>query len=258
MAREFNLSPDYISLGQNFGEGGAASTFSWSLWAMPYTAALSTNHQCVGRYDGSRLFQIGHSQGLGWRVVYGVSPFDAIQVGSNATADTWYHLGFAFNAGTGTFYVNGALVGTDSSLTGAFDSAAELNIGRRGGDGAENWSGRIAEVGYYSAALVAADFIELAAGFVPPCVRGESLEHYWPLVGRGSPEPDYYGGVNGTLSSTLAASHPPVAQRRVQTISLGDVASPPPPPPPPAVGATISWRTVARRARQFARPGRHR
>lgn len=255
MSREINFFPDYIDLGQNFGEGGASSTFSWTAWAMPYVTA--NNHQVIGRYDGNRLFQIGHSGGLGWFVVYGVSPFDFIQVGSDATINTWYHLGFAFNAGTGTFYVNGALIGTDSSLTGAFDSAASLNLGRRGGDGAENWNGRIAEVGYYSAALVAADFLELAAGFTPPCVRPDALEHYWPLVGRASPEPDYWGGVNGTLNVTSTAEHPRVVQRRVQPISLGDTTSPPPPPPPPG-GATGSWRTVARRARQHVRPGRPR
>lgn len=160
--RDFELSSSqYFSRSGNPG-GGAASggAFSVQVWMKP--ESLPSNQQAIGRFDGTKLFQLGMNDSMGVRVGYGISPFDNIQVGATPSTGTWYHAVFTFSAtGTGKLYVDGSLVGTDASLTGAFNAATDINIGRRGGDGAEYFDGVLDEIGWWSRELTSDEVTEL-------------------------------------------------------------------------------------------------
>lgn len=154
-----NSATEFLSMSGNPGGGQASGgAFSVSLWFASGTGA--GDHVALGRYDGTKLFQIYHSNGT-MSVAYGVSPFDVI-TGSSLSVGTAYHLVFTFSAtGTGTFYINGSSVGSDGSLTGAFNSSTDLNIGRRGGDGAAHWFGWIDEVHWWNRAIDSSEVTDL-------------------------------------------------------------------------------------------------
>lgn len=160
--RSFNGTNEYFSRSGNFG-GGAASggAFSVSLWLTTDQAARV--QQVIGRFAGGKLFQLGQgNSGEGLRVAYGVSPFNSIQVGSNPTAGQWYHVVFTFSSsGVGKLYVNGTLIGTAATLTGAFNDSTDINIGRRGGDGTEYWDGNTDEIGWWSRELASGEVTQL-------------------------------------------------------------------------------------------------
>ena len=132
---------EYFSL-TNTGEGATSGNpFSWTIWANAVT--LTGDRIILGWNDGTKLFQIvlGTS---GLFVAWGVSPFDAIAQGNPLSTSTWYHVAFTFSsAGVGTAYINTTSIGSDSSPTGAFNTSTALNIGRRGGDGADPFDGAL-------------------------------------------------------------------------------------------------------------------
>lgn len=73
------------------------------------------------------------------------------------------------------------------------------------------WPGRVAEVGYWSAALSDAEIVALAVGTRPSGVRPEALVAYWPILGEVAPEPDTIGDAHLTVVGTTQAEHPPMA-----------------------------------------------
>lgn len=71
--------------------------------------------------------------------------------------------------------------------------------------------GRVAEAAIWNVALTASEVAALAKGVSPLQIRPASLQAYWPLIGRQSPEPDWVGGFNLTLTNAPAnAAHVPV------------------------------------------------
>jgi hypothetical protein len=68
----------------------------------------------------------------------------------------------------------------------------------------------IAEVAIYTGALTASDAAQLSKRFGPPLVKVGSILNYWPIYGRGSTEPDLFGGANLTVNSATASPHPGV------------------------------------------------
>jgi hypothetical protein len=108
-------------------------------------------------------------------------------------------------------YVDGALdiSGTRSSTELGTTTLNQATIGafRGGGSTAVAFSGSIAHVANWSRQLSAAEAATLAKGWLPS-VFGP--DHYWPLGGRDSPEPDNGAAVavNGVLSLTTRADGP--------------------------------------------------
>lgn len=78
-----------------------------------------------------------------------------------------------------------------------------------------------------------ADVAMFAAGYTPDQIRPDGWVHYWPLIGRDSPEPDRFGGGSLTLGNTPAnAVHGRVIMPRRRVAGTFAGTSPPPPPPP--------------------------
>lgn len=112
-----------------------------------------------------------------------------------------YANGVAVNVGLGYMGAGGAyaegggfdgLIGTISNAFGDF-----------------KMTGYCAEVGFWAAALTAAEVAALARGVPPSLVRPGTLRAYWPLYGVAFPEPDLSGrtGVAGT-PSTIPIGNP--------------------------------------------------
>jgi hypothetical protein len=75
---------------------------------------------------------------------------------------------------------------------------------------ANYFSGLIAEAGIWSVALTAAEIASLAKGISPLSIRPASLLAYWPLIGQTSPEIDFHGRFEMTVSGAVADDHPRV------------------------------------------------
>jgi hypothetical protein len=179
-ARDFNGSTDYVDLTANFGEGATTGApFTWAMWFQPDT--VTGNQQILGRYNGTQLMQIGlGNSNVG--ASYGVSPFDGTGGGTAASIGTWMHVALTFSTtGVGIAYVNGSATPDDENPTGSFAAATAYNIGRRGGDGLEDFDGKVAEVAYWNRALSAAEIASLAKGLSPNCVWG-GLKFYSHLI----------------------------------------------------------------------------
>jgi hypothetical protein len=130
------------------------------------------------------------------------------------TTGSWWHvLVVADTAGvygspSANLYLNGISCGGVGWTENRTAGGANFNIG--GHNGTANFQGRIAEVGYWNAALSPAERLALSKGVSPATVRRTSLIGYFPLYGAGSPEPDLSGNKNnGTLTGTTVAPHCP-------------------------------------------------
>lgn len=124
------------------------------------------------------------------------------------TANAWHHACGVFSAiNARAAYLNGGSKGTETtSATPA--SINRTGIGQR--RGATFFSGMVAEVGIWNAALTDDDALALARGASPLMVQPAALVGYWPLIGRYSPEIDLRQGNGMTLTGTAAADHPRV------------------------------------------------
>ena len=101
---------------------------------------------------------------------------------------------------------------TDDNNTGNFTGSTTLNFMSR--NNASLWGkGRLAEVGIWVGVnLDAGEAKALAQGLTPPGVRPGSLEYYWPLIGRTSPEIELMGGASATVNGATTTDHPRVIQ----------------------------------------------
>ncbi len=160
-------------------------------------------------YDGTKLFYLASFKVSGiWGLTagYGVSPFNVIKVNSATALNTWHHVVFTFStAGVGKLYVNGALIGTDSSPTGAFNVSNALQIGRleASAPGDDPFSGLIDEVAIWDTALTQEDVYRdygAGDGIWPPPTSGRSAANYF-LASSGS---DSNTGLSGHPWQTIA------------------------------------------------------
>lgn len=110
--------------------------------------------------------------------------------GSALTADTWYHFAAVRDrtAGTWTWYLNGAQLGTTTSASGGsnVDISGSLRIGAWAGGTSNRYAGRVAHAAYYTSALSAA---RIAA-------------HYDAMVGAGPTTGTATGQGGGTAAAT--------------------------------------------------------
>lgn len=137
---------------------------------------------------------------------------------SGYATDTWQHAcGVGISNTSRAVFVNGGSKGTATSnrTPSGVDS---VYIGRRHtAAGGQNYMvGRIAEIAIWNVALSDVEVALLANRISPLMIKPKSLVAYWPLMGIGSPEPDYSSGVrnltlNGDTPSTQA-DHAPVMQ----------------------------------------------
>ena len=142
------------------------------------------------------LVSIGPSdnENLGYLIRIGTTSKLTASKNNNATAVTvanqvvsaWNHAAGVFTSNTSrTVYLNGVGISSSTSIAGATGTAFNsMAIGRRHtvSTSPQYSSGRIAEVGVWTAALTADEILSLNAGVSPALVRPQSLVFYAPLV----------------------------------------------------------------------------
>jgi hypothetical protein len=122
----------------------------------------------------------------------------------------WHHVAGVYNGTAGFLYIDGAL-DTSTALT-----ATNVNAGLNWRIGAQLpgvtqhfFAGSIAHPIIVSRALTAGEVKSVATGLLPSHL---APDHYWPLWGTDSPEPDVGNATHaaGALTGTTAANDPGV------------------------------------------------
>lgn len=223
MARSFNGTSDKIAANaaHSFSEQAA---FSVSFWALVpagsqhgsiYTETRSTssapwidiNYNSAVN-SANIIVQIRNDAGGTQQLS---STFRSS--GSPSFADgNWHHYVFTQD-GSGNYatYCDG-IVGPSGSYTPGTTTIDQLTIGCWQGNGASQFfHGSIAHVAKWSRKLSAGEAAALGAGTLPSHF---GPDHYWPLFGVDSPEPDIGTATHtsGTLTGTsAAATNPPTS-----------------------------------------------
>ena len=125
------------------------------------------------------------------------------------TANKWHHGCGSDDGTTLSCYIDGGSKGTASSD----DDPSGLDVTyigtrRLSGSLGGYWSGDLAECAIWNVVLSDAEVAELATGVCPLFVRPDNLVAYWPVIGAQSPEPDWVGGYNMTVSGATKSDHP--------------------------------------------------
>lgn len=128
---------------------------------------------------------------------------------------TWVHVAGVFTSSTArAVFVNGTSEGSDSNSVSP--TLSKLTVAVRG-DGAipgatpGYFTGSLAHVAVWNAALAAAQIAELARGASPLVVAPSSLVWHAPLWGEASPEVATAGSALSLTGSPSAGTvHPPV------------------------------------------------
>ena len=127
---------------------------------------------------------------------------------TNYSLNSWQHGCAVFNTNERVLFLNGAQDATDSLSTGGTTSNSIVIASRQNFGKIQFFSGRIAEVGIWNAALNAAEVASLAKGMTCDKVRPQSLVFYAPLVRDLQ---DVRGGLTITNNnSATVVTHPRV------------------------------------------------
>jgi hypothetical protein len=132
------------------------------------------------------------------------------------SAGTWAHIGGIFAATNSRQAVlNGAIATANTtSITPAGINRTLIGARILTTPGAFA-DADIAECAAWNATLVQDEWAALAKGISPLLIRPDALLAYWPLIGRSSPEPDWVGGFDMTLTnSPTTAAHPRIIMPR--------------------------------------------
>jgi Concanavalin A-like lectin/glucanases superfamily len=222
MARSFNGSSDYGSLTLNLA-GVQQLTAAFWLYLNSWSTNDNVGMEHSANYNSNAGFIVDLTALASGQLAIGISDSGAHYSTRSCTppsAAGWHHLAFTADRTLGThqlaaIYVDGVSQSlTDQSQTmgaGTTFSNQTLYLMCRGGSSLFA-SGRLAELAFWSGALLTADEITgLARGRAPWRVRPGSLAGYWPLFGLQAPEPDLSGRANNvTLNGTTQANHAPV------------------------------------------------
>lgn len=214
MARQFTRSSSqYLDCGSSTIHNVANITIA--AWA------YADSYRSPAAYDYIIARESSTSPYVGFilRQLFGSARF-VISVGANwheatgtlPSTGTWHHWAGSYDGETVTLWINGTSAGTNTTPSGnmwAPPAGTKTYIGEGYGFTGRYWDGKLAEIGLWNRALSADDIAALADGFAP-ALFPRGLISYWPLMGRISPEPDWFGGQTGTLvNSPTYADHPP-------------------------------------------------
>ena len=132
-------------------------------------------------------------------------------VGSGFATNTWHHIAAVVASSTSrVLWVDGVARVTNTTSI-AVNGLNQVAIGaRKNTSYGTFWTGGIAEVAIWSAALTDAEIASLASGAAPFMIRPASLVFYAPLTGREtSTEWNLYGSaVSLTNAPTASILHP--------------------------------------------------
>jgi hypothetical protein len=208
VSREF----DSASNEQLTGTGSsAASPYTFAAWVnlnANADASVFAIHDGISNGYGMRVRDGGVGDGVNAGMIYSGSctylTYDSVTV----TPGVWAFFAASWDgSGNVSTYYNGTYnTGTEACTD---PSVAGIYIGSFGSIG-QFYDGFLAHVACWSVALTEKQLNELNQGIVPYMVEPESMTGYWPIIGA-SPEPDFQGSTNLTVSgTTVSEDGPPV------------------------------------------------
>ena len=161
-------APDYVSIGY-YPELNQPGPFSFEVWARPVSIPTGGAYRCP--IGNSPAF--GTATQSGWYVYQTpdvpselalVTPTGDVFISTTAyTLFNWYYIAGTYDGTNMSFYLNGALVGTQTASAYVANSvnnagACVFALGQRG-DGYGNFDGGIDEAAFYTNALTAAQIL---------------------------------------------------------------------------------------------------
>jgi len=208
-ARDFDGSTEFLEADTT---AFSATPFTIAGWVFPDQVSSSavmvqisdkdvTDHR-FGCYINSSARAVFRAQAGGGNEF-------AVGAGTFSTG-SWQHMACVSASATDrTVYRDGGNTGTNtvSVIPAGLD---RTSIGRAGDSSpGEEFDGRLATIGIWSAALTASEILSLFNGASPFSIRPGALIHYYAIGGQ-SPERDLVGTVNLTVTGTpLQVEEPP-------------------------------------------------
>lgn len=217
MSRKFNSTTDSIAANAAAPNLSGQQAFSIAFWVNASIAQSSALNPLSIANSGAAgpFFQFQGTAG-GKLMITARSSTSGSTDSTTSTAttfdSTWHHIGVTQPSGSSTLtiYVDGvsdhtfARTGLSNNTTQTFNT---LTFGalQRTGSPAQLYGGIDAEIAIWSRTLAATEMSSLFAG-VSPLLLGAN--HFWPLFGSDSPEPDIGTGTHttGTLAGTPSAT----------------------------------------------------
>lgn len=131
---------------------------------------------------------------------------DGVSATTSYTTNTWQHACGVFASTTSrSVYLNGGSKATSTTSVSPVN-LTKINIGvYRTTSPVDPFSGSMAEIGIWNAALTDDEVASLADGFTPNQIRPQSLVAYLPLVRNTQ---DIKGNTWTTVGSLTAVDHP--------------------------------------------------
>jgi len=183
-------APDYVTVGY-YPALNQPGPFSFEIWARPVSRPSGGVYRCP--IGNSPAF--GTATQSGWYVYQTpdvpselalVTPTGDVFISTtNYTLFNWYHIAGTYDGTNMSFYLNGALVGTQRASAYVANSvnnagACVLGLGERG-DGYGNFDGGLDEAAFYTNALTPAQILNhyqvgtnsFRAAALPPTISGE-------------------------------------------------------------------------------------
>ncbi len=186
MAYSFNGSTQYFST--LTGDLFADLPITMACWFI--TSNITTNQGLLNICDnatggqGIRLNAQGAVAGDPIRILAVGSATAAVDTTTGFSANTWTHACGVFSSSTSrTVYINGGSSATNTTSSTATGENRLFQAVTRAASAFSNYfSGSLAEVGVWNAALTADEVLSLARGMSPSLIRPQSLTIYAPLV----------------------------------------------------------------------------
>jgi hypothetical protein len=252
--------PSSVTAGY-YPEFNQQAPFSFEIWARPLSIS-ATDYRCpIGNFSGW-----GTATQSGWYVYQTPTPATfafitqpaGIWISQAMTPLNWYHLVGTYDGTNASFYINGALVGTQSAAGFVANSVNNAGVnplafGQRG-DGNEYFDGNLDEAAFYTNVLSAAQVLthyqvgtnSFRVGPVPPSIltdvspihayAGQSvafsvladgtapLLYQWYATTISSTNP-ISGATNGTLTFICTPAEDQTSYSVIITNSVGSKTS---------------------------------
>jgi len=186
MAYSFDGSTQYFST--LTGDLFADFPITMACWFI--TSNITTNQGLLNICDnatggqGIRLNAQGAVAGDPIRILSVGTATGSADTTTGFTANTWTHACGVFSSATSrTVYVNGGSPGTNTTnSSGTGENRLFQGVTRAASAFSNYFSGSLAEVGVWNAALTADEVLSLARGMSPSLIRPQNLTIYAPLV----------------------------------------------------------------------------
>lgn len=206
MARNFNGTSDHLT----YAGAVVAYPYTFACWVRPTNLTGARDHMSASAVGVDTIDWL-QTNGTTHKYVASNSGSVTI-VGGTVTINQWFHSCIVV-AGVADrrLFTDGAKVTSTTDIGNP--GSGEFNLGRYTGSvpaGLEWFAGDLAEAAAWNIALSDADVAALNLGISPLFVRPDALTSYWPLLGQGSPEPDFRGKKALTATGTTVVAHPSI------------------------------------------------